>query len=396
MMDPFLKHLDWLSLEGEISLPESITGGDLFKQEATDQSFTFAHQELLPSSAGTSEAAMAAYFKTEELNLPGCSSSTSTSGLGSPIQREGLALPASFARVGDVPLSSDADGMEGPSAASVVEEPSATSAAGEPSATSAALVGEYPSRWSKEEQLVFVGAVFLVFGTRGSLFPTRRKGLGRTAYARQCESETFESVHAIYEASLRSFGFARNGRGIRSAKAICRRFKFLKKVFIRDAVESGEGGLGLLPLVEDWMDTIGTHMVDGLPAMSLTRRRRNGWTSTEEIFLVGSAMLRFFIYGSLCTKRGPTNSTCWEEVKRFYDFQFSARSMTCPEDRSAEDLKMYYKKLKQVANQKSKEHGLLPYVLYFFNLGGYHLVSETGNRLGYLRAREYRGLCNAS
>ena len=47
--------------------------------------------------------------------LPLKSSNMSTSGSGSPIEREDLALSPSFATVGDsdVPLLSDGDGMEG-------------------------------------------------------------------------------------------------------------------------------------------------------------------------------------------------------------------------------------------------------------------------------------------
>ena len=228
-------------------------------------------------------------------------------------------------------------------------------------------------RWSDDEQLIFIGSLFIVFATKGSMFPDRRSRDGR--FTPQGRSDTIERVLQMmlrFEDRIGASypgGFPR-----RTTAAVGRRFKYVKDVYIHRGAD-GNQGLGLKPLVDSWMARFGREML-GFPnrIRFQPRHHLSPWTLTEEIMLVGAVMTRFITYGSTCSLR--EGEPCWGQIAGFYRAQFEEFQLEMPRDVSPRQLHEHYKKLKRKNRPREGSNGLIPYVQAFYNFEGCRIVGE--------------------
>ena len=216
-------------------------------------------------------------------------------------------------------------------------------------------------RWTYEEEVLLIGAIFIVFAEKGSLFPARRKGKKVGVYTKQCESDTFERVNEIFEEC--KVLTSRQYLEPRAPKALCRHFKQMKERYINQTCPENSDAEGFMPLIETWMEECGSYLLnDPANVRFPDHKLKNAWTVEEETVLVGAVFERFFSKGSLCTnKRRPSDVDCWKDVKRFYDRAWSRLDIKKPSERSAMVLGSQYRKLKKRIH-RAKANGLKPYI----------------------------------
>ena len=225
-----------------------------------------------------------------------------------------------------------------------------------------------PKRWTHEEEVHFIGSVFLVFTEKGSLFPAKRKGRGAGGYTRQCESDTFERVNELFERSKAITGQPHFEP--RTSKALCRHLKQMKQRYITPDSFSGKREPGFLPLIYEWLGLCGKEMFRSPEKISFPRcDSKKSWEIEEEILLIGAAFERFFSRGSLCTNTRAKGAVhCWREVKYLYDLAWIRLGMVKPKERGMNELSNHYKKIKKRTVHTEGSCDLKPYIQAYLRL----------------------------
>ena len=237
-----------------------------------------------------------------------------------------------------------------------------------------------PKRWTHEEEIHFIGSVFLVFTEKGSLFPAKRKGRGAGGYTRQCESDTFERVNELFERSKAISG--PSNFEPRTSKALCRHLKQMKQRYITPNNFGGKRQTGFLPLIYEWLALCGNTMFTCPKHVEFPYcENKRTWELEEEILLIGAAFERFFSRGSLCTNTRAKGAVhCWREVMYLYDLAWARLGMVKPRERSMTELSNHYKKIKKKTVHADGPCDLKPYIQAYLRL-------EKGNRMDYTIGR---------
>ena len=200
------------------------------------------------------------------------------------------------------------------------------------------------NRWSYVEEVLLIGAVFVLLAERGSLFPAERSEDGHT---KQCESETFRRVYLLFEESKRMTGM--QTLPPRTEKAVARHFKHMKfKYITRRPTHPQEIAPGFLKLIDDWMLMYGKgFLLDASDCTLLDfANGRATWRVEEDMILVGAVFQRFFTKGSLCT-RGGASIACWAEIAELYQQAWHHLNLVQPVQRSGDALEKRYRDLKK-------------------------------------------------
>ena len=190
------------------------------------------------------------------------------------------------------------------------------------------------NQWTRGENMLLVGAVFMVLSERGSLFPSTRKGKRVGYYTKQGGSDTWDRVKVIFDDMKRDH--APVGFKERTPTALSRHYKFLR------------GTPGMEDLLQNWLEFCGNVIIGDPSKLAIaTIGSNDGWSVHEDVVLVGAVFERFFSSGSRCAVGLRDEFASWFEIKDIYDLAWSRLKISKPCERNVRQLHTRYKKMKR-------------------------------------------------
>lgn len=205
------------------------------------------------------------------------------------------------------------------------------------------------NQWTRGENVLLVGAVFMVLSERGSLFPSTRKGKRVGYYTKQGGSDTWDRVKEIFDDMKKHHATVAYKE--RSPTALSRHYKFLR------------GTPGMEGLVQEWLECCGNQIIGDPSRLAIaTIGSNDGWTVHEDVVLVAAVFERFFRSGNRCGTALRDELASWFEIKSIYDLAWTQLKITKPCERNIRQLHTRYKKMKRALKKIHGECQLKTYI----------------------------------